>query len=218
MQERRLRILRVEGPAAHVAAARPAHHDRAGEHRAVARRGDVVREHVVGARDEVDELHLAHRAHAEVRRTRRGADDRRLGDRRVDHPRLAELREQAVGDLERAAVRADVLAEDEDVRVALHLLEERLADRLEIGDLSHRRSPTTRGARARPPRTIRPRGTRAAPSPADRRRPRRAHPRPPAPATARRGPVASSISRSTRASSFSSAARSTCSSSSSVRT
>ena len=45
--------------------------------------------------------------------------------------------DQAVGDLERAAVRADVLADAEDVRVALHLLEQRLADRLEIGDLSH---------------------------------------------------------------------------------
>ena len=64
-----------------------------------------------------------------------------LRDRRVDHARLAELRQQPFGDLERAAVRADVLAEAEDVRVALHLLEQRLANRLEIGDLGHQSAP-----------------------------------------------------------------------------
>ena len=59
--------------------------------------------------------------------------------------------EQALGDLERAAVRADVLAEAEDVRVALHLLEERLADRLEIGDLGHQCVPPSSTAPARRP-------------------------------------------------------------------
>ena len=44
---------------------------------AVARRRDVVREHVVRARDEVDELHLRDRAHAHVRRAGRRADDAR---------------------------------------------------------------------------------------------------------------------------------------------
>ena len=52
--------------------------------------------------------------------------------------------EQSFGDLERAAVGADVLAEAEDVLVALHLLEQRLANRLEIRDLSHRVSPAGR--------------------------------------------------------------------------
>jgi hypothetical protein len=50
-----------------------------------------------------------------VRRARRRADDADLADRRVDHAPLAEAGEQPVGDLERAAVRADVLAEAEDV-------------------------------------------------------------------------------------------------------
>ena len=45
---------------------------------------------------------------------------------------------QPLGDLERAAVGADVLAEHEHALVARHLLEERLADRLEIGDDGHR--------------------------------------------------------------------------------
>ena len=66
------------------------------------------------------------RTHPHVRRAGRRADDADLGDRRVDHARVAEAVEQAVGHLERAAVRADVLAEAEDVGVALHLLEQRL--------------------------------------------------------------------------------------------
>jgi hypothetical protein len=41
-----------------------------------------------------------------------GADDGDLRDGRVDHPPLAEAVEQPLGDLERAAVRADVLAEE----------------------------------------------------------------------------------------------------------
>ena len=72
-----------------------------------------------------------------------------LADRRVDDPLGAEPVEQPVGHLEGAAVRADVLAEAEDARVALHLLEQALADGLEVGDLSHRASPSSPGARAR---------------------------------------------------------------------
>jgi hypothetical protein len=70
----------------------------------------------------------------------RRAHDRDLGDRRVDHALLAELRQQSLGDLERAAERADVLAEQKTF-VARHLLEQRLADGLEIGDLAIAASP-----------------------------------------------------------------------------
>ena len=72
--------------------------------------------------------------------------------RRVDHAVGAEALVQALGHLERAAVRADVLAHAEDIRVALHLLEQPLPDGLEVGDLSHRASPSSRAARAGPPR------------------------------------------------------------------
>ena len=161
MEEGGLGILRVERAAAHVAAARSADDHRAREKGAVPRRGDVVGEDAVGAGDEVDELHLADRPHAHVRRAGRRADEAGLADRRVDHPLGAEPVEQAIGHLERAAVASDVLAQAEDVRVALHLLEQRLADRLEVGDLSHRGSPSSRAARASPPRGARPRGTRA---------------------------------------------------------
>src|SRR5881409_1023688 len=47
VKEGRLRVLRMERTAPHVAAARAAHHDRGRETGAVARGGDVVRKHVV---------------------------------------------------------------------------------------------------------------------------------------------------------------------------
>ena len=50
---------------------------------------------------------------------------------------VAESRLQPFGDPEGAADGADVLAEDEDALVARHLLEQRLADRLEKRDLRH---------------------------------------------------------------------------------
>src|SRR6266436_450875 len=89
--------------------------------RAVAGGGDVVREHVVGAGDEIDELHLCHWAHAHVSRPGGGADDRRLRDRRIDDAGVAELLGEALGDLERTAVRPYVFPQNEDGGIALHL-------------------------------------------------------------------------------------------------
>src|SRR5690606_24289620 len=66
VQERRFRILRVEGTAAHVPSGWAADDDRLGTRSPVARRGDVVGDDVVGAGDEVDELHLHDRSHAHV--------------------------------------------------------------------------------------------------------------------------------------------------------
>ena len=69
-----------------------------------------------------------------MRRAGRGADDRRLGDRRVDHARFAETLGESLGDLECAAIQSDVFAEDEDAIIALHLLPEPLAQRFEERD------------------------------------------------------------------------------------
>ena len=52
---------------------------------------------------------------------------------RVDHPLRPEAVEQAIGDEVRAAVDADVLAQDDDRLVALHLFGHRGAQRLAIG-------------------------------------------------------------------------------------
>ena len=65
------------------------------------------------------------------------ADDRRLGERRVDHPPGPELLLEALRDLEGAAVDADVLADHEDALVAPHLEPEPVGDRLEVGELGH---------------------------------------------------------------------------------
>ncbi len=123
VQESGLGVLRMERSASHVAAAGTAHHHGTGQERPVTRGGHVVGEHVVGAGDEVDELHLADRTHSHMGRARGRAHDRRLGERRVDHPLLAEASLQPFGHLERAAIAADVLAQADDLRVSLHLLE-----------------------------------------------------------------------------------------------
>src|SRR3954469_6421979 len=73
----------------------------------------VVREHVEAGRDEVYELELGDGPHAHQRRAARRADYRRLRDGRVYHAPLAELVEQPVRHLERAAVSPYVLADEE---------------------------------------------------------------------------------------------------------
>jgi hypothetical protein len=51
---------------------------------------------------------------------------------------LAELVHDALRDAERSPIGANVLTEDEDFRIAAHFLDERLANRFEIQDLTHR--------------------------------------------------------------------------------
>src|SRR5207247_11328728 len=96
--------------------------------------------HIVRARNEVDELHLGDRPQSHVGGSRGGSHDRRLGDRCVDHARLAEALAEAVRDLERPAIGPNVLAEDEDALVALHLFPDALAQRLEECEFSHHRT------------------------------------------------------------------------------
>ena len=66
--------------------------------------------------DEVGELHLGDRPQAVDGGPGRGSGDHALGQRRVEHPLLAVLGEQALGGAEDAALLADVLAEDHHVR------------------------------------------------------------------------------------------------------
>ena len=105
--------------------------------RAVVLLGGDRDEVVPGARDEVGELHLRDRAHAHQRGAGAAADDRGLGERRIDHPPRPELLLESERDLERAAVDADVLADHEDALVAAHLLAEPVGDRLEVRALGH---------------------------------------------------------------------------------
>ncbi len=98
--------------------------------------GDV-HELVEAARDEVRELHLAHRPHPDHGRADRGADDPRLGERGVHHAIGAELLDEPVGDLERATEHADVLAHQEHALVGTQLVAQGGGDRLEVGESGH---------------------------------------------------------------------------------
>ena len=139
VEERGLGVLRVERAAPHVAATRPPHHDGGREPGAIARGRHVVGQHVVRAGDEVDELHLRDRPHAHMGGARRRTHDRRFRDRRVDHSLLAEPFGESLSHLEGATVGADVLPQDENAGIALHLLPQALAQRLQVGDLGHHR-------------------------------------------------------------------------------
>ena len=69
------------------------------------------------------------------------ADDPRLRERRVHDAVGAELLEEAVGDLERAAEDADVLAHQQHALVVAHLRAQAVGDRLQVGHLAHERCP-----------------------------------------------------------------------------
>ena len=76
-------------------------------------------------------LHLGDGPHSHQRGSGRCANDRDLRDGRVDDSQLAEALLQPCRDLKGTAERPDVLPEQKDALVALHLLPERLADGLQ---------------------------------------------------------------------------------------
>ena len=97
---------------------------------AVAQLGHLRHDLVEGRVDEPVELDLAHRTVAPHGQPDRGADDARLGDRRVDHAAFAEVLLQAFGDPEHASELADVLTHQHDLGVALHRLAQAHVERL----------------------------------------------------------------------------------------
>ena len=92
-------------------------------------RGGVVDDLVECEQREVDGHQFDDRSQAGHRRADPGTNDRVLGDRRVADPLLAETVKQALGDFEGPLEDTDVLAHDEDVPVALHLLGDRVTER-----------------------------------------------------------------------------------------
>ncbi len=120
-----------------VPSAGASHDDRGRQTGAVPSRRHVVGQHVVGAGDEIDELHLRDGPEPHVGRAGGGADDGRFRDRRVDDSLLTEPLEETFRHLERAAVSTDVFAQDEDVFVALHLLQHALANCFQVRHLRH---------------------------------------------------------------------------------
>ena len=136
------RLAVVRRAAAQVAADRDADHHRAREGvvRPVAHHRHFVAELHHRRPDVVEELDLDDRLDAARRHADGAADDVGLGERRVEHAVAAERPLQAVRDLEDAALAlhslerlgaaavGDVLAEDDDARVARHLVFQRAVD------------------------------------------------------------------------------------------
>jgi len=88
---------------------------------------------VEGGVDKAVELDLDYGAIAAHGEAHRGAHDRRLRERRVDHAVLAEVLLQAVGDAKHPAELADVLAHQEDPAVLLHRATQPLVEGLGHG-------------------------------------------------------------------------------------
>ncbi len=170
VHEERLQAVGVRGPQLVARALGHAHHQRhAGlpaEH--VVDVGGVVDDLVEREQREVDRHQLDHRAQPDHRGADAHADDRVLGDRGVAHAPLAELLQQAGGDLEGAAEHADVLAHQHHALVARELLAQRGVERLAVAHGGHpallpvrlvlprsrtgERIARVRGAIRRPPR------------------------------------------------------------------
>src|SRR5258706_6392036 len=128
----------------YIPADRNANHNRRGELvvRAPAQRGQLVADLHHGRPDVIEELNLDHRLHAAYGHADTAADDRRLGDRRIETARGAERDLQSLrrfedatlafhlGEIRLAAAIGHVLAEDDHTIVAAHLLVQREVDRI----------------------------------------------------------------------------------------
>ena len=123
---------------ANQAARRQAHDDRTGALEAIEQLGDDVDDLIETARDEVGELHLDHREIPEQCRPRSETQRAALGDRGVEHA-VRPARMQPFGDPKGALELRDVLAEEDDRRIVLHLLLQGLVNRVEVGDLARLR-------------------------------------------------------------------------------
>ena len=128
-EERRLELLRVEGAELNRAAGE-AEDDGAAGAGAKVKRGGVLRDLREGLGGEVGELELLDRPVAVQREAEGVAGAGALGQRGVEHPGAAELGEEVLGDLERATVDADVLAEQDRLRALGEDLAQRGVDGL----------------------------------------------------------------------------------------
>src|SRR5215467_169892 len=117
----------MEGPAVHASTGWPPNHHRGGSVPQVMALGHEICNLVERAHDEVNELHFADRAQAEVTHPAGRADDGALADRRINDALPAKPFEQSFASLERAAIHADVFTDQQNSGIAFHLLEHGLA-------------------------------------------------------------------------------------------
>ena len=92
---------------------------------------------LVGRHQREVEVHqLDHRPQPDHRRAAAGAADAGFADRRVEHAVAPERFEQALGDLEGAAVIGHVFAVEDHALVARHFLDQRFLERVLVGELA----------------------------------------------------------------------------------
>ncbi len=144
MHEPHFRVLRVEGAAMNPSAGGRANYDGNRSVPAVAALGGEIDDLIEAATDEIGELHLSHRAQSHESSADRSAYNGRFGDRRIDHPLFAKFFQKAGRYLERAAVDANIFADQEHVRIALHLFPKAFANGFEIGGAARRLTLHTR--------------------------------------------------------------------------
>jgi hypothetical protein len=94
--------------------------------------GGEVDNLVEAAGDEIGELHFRHRPQPHEAGADGRADNGAFGNGRIHDALLAEVLEESRGHFECAAVNADVLAQQEDVGVALHFFPHPLADSFQV--------------------------------------------------------------------------------------
>src|SRR5579862_4149165 len=137
VHEIHFRIRGMERAAVHAAARGSSQYHRHGRAPAIVALGGEVRHLIEAAGDEIDELHFDDGPQPEIAHAAGCADDGRLADGRIDHAFGTKARQQSFGYLKCPAVDSDIFAERDDGRIAVHLLENGLADSFEHGDGGH---------------------------------------------------------------------------------
>ena len=139
VDEQRFGRLRMVVAALDAAADRRADDQRRGifAARPIAQLRQLVHDLVVRRVDEVRELNLGDGAQAVQRHADRGADDPRLGQRRVHAALGAEFLVKAGRRAKNSTETADVLAHDDDARIAPHLQSERVVHSLDDVHVGH---------------------------------------------------------------------------------
>ena len=99
--------------------------------------GDAVGDLVEADPEKVSEHDLDDRPVACKSKAKRRADKPGLRDRRIADARRAELLVKALACLEGTAGLADILAHDQCLRIASHLLAQRRGDRFPVADFLH---------------------------------------------------------------------------------
>src|SRR5205807_3914269 len=128
-----LRVLRVKWTPVDVASAGSPYYQRGGGSPAVVRLGHHIHDLVEGTADEVHELELGDRPHSGEGGAERSSHDCRLRNRRINHASRSEVIDEAVSNLESSAVNADVFAQAEHTRVALHLFPDSRSEERRVG-------------------------------------------------------------------------------------